>query len=723
MIKKFFPLFLMFMLMAQLTGYANTFPDKNYKRIYLQAEDYFLNENYGAALPLYLQLDSLEKGNANVNFKIGYCYMNFGGYKTLSIPYFEEAIKNTSENYVEYSIKEVRAPQSTYSYLAKAYQLNYKFDEAIAMYERYKQILGADPIFVAEIEDINHDIETCNNAKAMTATPANYTLNNLGKGVNSPYADYSPVMSLDEKTLIFTSRRPDGTGGKKELNGQYFEDIYVSYFENEKWGKARSIGANINTNNNEATVNLSADGQNLLIYKDDKGDGNLYVSEKQDLVWGLPKSLGVNINSTSWETHACFSADNNILYYVSDKPGGIGGRDIYKCLRLPNGDWSPGQNLGPTINTIYDEDGVFIHPNGKEIFFSSKGHNSMGGFDIFSSKIDDENGFWTKPVNMGAPINSPDDDIFFVVSADGKRAYFSSDKKGGYGEKDIYMIDFRENMPEALTLLKGFVTLNGGAPSGGLSNVEIVATDVNTGIVVQNVKPILTTGKYIILLSSGLKGKTYNITCTAEGYQPLSFLMTVPPDSSYQEIERSLKLQFINFESNIVDSVKSNAIVKDEKGEVVTDVYNVVKTIKAIKPEVTQGATPTNASNTGTSAPQIVLGRFLFDSDRSVYRKEFKGEFENLLKVMKEHPEYIVEVSGHTDSIGKADYNLQLSMRRAQAIVKALVRKGIPENHLVVKGYGETIPATPNTFPNGKPDYKGMKLNRRVELKIVQGAH
>lgn len=720
MVKKFLLSFIIFAVVAQVSGYANNFPDKTYKRIYIQAEDYFSNENYGAALQLYLQLDSLQKGNANINFKIGYCYLHFGGYKTRSIPYLEEAIKNTSEDYVEYNIREVRAPQSAYSYLAKAYQLSYRFDEAIVMYEKYKQILGMDPIYIPELSDIDHDIETCKSGKEMMASPANYTINNLGKGVNGPYADYSPVMSLDEKTLIFTSRRPESTGGKKEPNGQYFEDIYVSVFENEKWEKARSIGSNINTSNNEATVNLSADGQNLLIYRDDKGDGNLYLSEKQDLVWGLPKSLGVNINSTNWETHACFSSDNNILYYVSDKTGGYGGRDIYKCLRLPNGEWSPGQNLGETINTMYDEDGVFIHPNGKEIFFSSKGHNSMGGFDIFSSKIDDENGFWAKPVNMGAPINSPDDDIFFVVSADGKRAYFSSDKPGGFGEKDIYMIDFRENMPEALTLLKGFVTLNGAAPSGALSNVEITATDVTSGLIVQNVKPIMSTGKYIILLSSGLKGKTYNIACSAEGYETINFLLTVPPDSSYQEIERSLKLQFINFESTATDSVKSPGVVKDENGAVVVNVYSVVKTKKAGS-DGSSGTSQTNTATVAASASEYGLGHFLFDSDRAMYRREYKVEFEKLLKIMKEHPELIVEVSGHTDSIGKTEYNLHLSERRAQTIVNALVRKGIPEDHLVTKGYGETMPAVPNSLPNGRPDYKGMKLNRRVELKVISG--
>ena len=228
--KSILQLCLTILLSANLTAIAGSLTDGNYKKMYRIAEDNFLNENYIAALSFYLKLDSLQKGNANVNFKIGYCYLNAGGFKTLSIPYFVEAAKNVSKNYNKYSTKEVRAPQSTYSYLARAYQLDYKFDEAIAMYEKYKTMLGTNSNLANEIEDINHDIETCKNGKEMYAHPAHYTVTNLGAAVNSPYPDYSPVVSLEEQTLMFTSRRPEGTGGKKELNGQYFEDIYISYF-------------------------------------------------------------------------------------------------------------------------------------------------------------------------------------------------------------------------------------------------------------------------------------------------------------------------------------------------------------------------------------------------------------------------------------------------------------------------------------------------------------
>ena len=795
MIRKILQLFLILIIVAHETVSARSLPT-SYKKIYRLAEIYFLNENYITALPLYLKLDSMKNNNANVNFKIGYCYLNSSGFKTLSIPYFEKASNSVSEDYVEYSIKEKRAPQSTYSYLAKAYQLDYKFDDAIATYKIYKGILGTNPNFSAEVADIDHDIETCKNAKQMVETPTRYRVTNLGEGINSPYADYSPVVSLDEKTLIFTSRRPDGTGGKKELNGQYFEDIYVSNYENDSWGKAISIGPNINTDKNEATVNLSADGQNLLIYEDVNG-GDIYLSEKWKGLWGLPKPLDEKINSPYWETHACFNTDNSILYFVSDRPGGFGGRDIYKCLRLPNGLWSSPQNLGANINSIYDEDGVFVHPNGKEIYWSSKGHNTMGGFDIFSSKIDDENGFWSAPVNMGYPINSPDDDVFFVVTADGKRAYFSSDKKGGYGEKDIYRIDFRDNMPEALTLLKGIVTLNKDAPSGALGTVEIIVTDVNSGIVVQTVKPNLSTGKYLLLLSSGTKGKTFNINYTAESCKdPINLSMTVDPDSSFQEINRSVKLQIFNYDNFSIDTLDKSIITEEAKGipgifdlgtpNIANDnkidtlissksianldsvpsleVSNIINTSKSEMLNSSKSiANIDSVTNLKTSkvnkldklnnsldlgsdtslkeltivkvikrddlyspetkfeiGTKIDLGQFLYDSGNPIYLNVFEEEFNELFKLMKTHPELTIEISGHTDSSGTVENNLKLSKIRSQSIVDALVKKGIPKNHLVSKGYGSTKPIASNTLPNGKPNQIGMKLNRRVELRIIK---
>lgn len=510
-------------------------PDGDYKRMYADAEIYFTNENYTAALPLYLKLDSI-KGNANLKFKIGFCYLNAATYKTKSIPYFEEAIKDIAKKYEEGEINEKQAPLSTSYYLAKAYHLHYDFDKAIEMYERYKTELGTDPKLAKDVAEIDHDIETCRFGKELIKDPKKVIVTNLGEGVNSPYPDYSPVVSLDEQTIIFTTRRPGGYSDVKEPNGMYFEDIFTSdlNFNDDVWQKAKSIGSNINTGGHEATVNLSADGLKLLIYRDNNGNGNLFLSEFKNKEWTVPEYIGAPINTSSWESHACFSADNRILYFVSDRPGGLGGRDIYKCLRLPNGEWGPAQNLGPTINTPYDEDGVFIHPDGKQIFFSSKGHKSMGGFDIFSSIINDENGNWSEPLNIGYPINTPDDDVFYITTADGKRAFFTSDKEGGFGEKDIYMISYPDLEPRNITILVGKIINN---TTEDISNNHIAIVNTKTNDTLQILNANGTTGKFGTNLPVGNDYKTIYVVNNKEIF---SEVLNVPKGKGYQVIKREI---------------------------------------------------------------------------------------------------------------------------------------------------------------------------------------
>src|SRR6218665_1392167 len=512
---------------------ANPLPDKDYKRMYADAEVFFTNENYNAALDLYLQLDSM-KSNANLKFKIGFCYLNAATYKTKAIPYLEEAVKHIANRYEEGEINEKQAPLSSIYYLAKAYHLHYDFDKAIEMYQKYKQELGTDPKFAKEIADIDHDIESCSNGKELIKTPKTMTVTNVGDGINNAYPDYSPVVSLDEQPLISTSRRKGGFSDAKELNGQYFEDIFVSEFANGKWGPAKSIGTNLNSAGHEATVNLSADGLKLFVYKDNSGNGNLFLSQFKAKQWSAAEYVDAPINSSSHESYGCFSADNRMIYFVSDRPGGQGGRDIYKCLRLPNGNWGPAQNLGPTINTPYDEDGVFIHPDGKQIFFASKGHKTMGGYDIFSSIINDENGNWSEPVNIGYPVNTPDDDVFYITTADGRRAFFSSDKEGGYGEKDIYMITFPENEPKNITILVGKIINN---TKEDISANKIYLINTKTNDTLQSLTANGVTGKFGTNLPVG---NSYKAVYTVNGKEILSEVIDAPSGMGYQVIKREV---------------------------------------------------------------------------------------------------------------------------------------------------------------------------------------
>ena len=270
----------------------------------------------------------------------------------------------------------------------------------------------------------------------------------------------------------------------------------------------------INTDGHLATVNISADGQTLFVYRDDNGDGNIYTTTKnQDDQWGELVKLGSDINTEYKESHAHVTPDGNVLYFISDrKKGGLGGQDIYFCKKLPTGDWGLAQNAGNILNTPYDEDGIFLHPDGKTIYFSSKGHSSMGGFDIFYSELD-ETGNWGAPINMGYPVNSTDDDVFFVTSTDGKRAYYSSFKQDGFGEKDIYVITLVDAQEKPLTLLTGFLKVAGfdETPESAI----ITVTDNETGNLIGRYVPRKKDGKFSIILNPG---GDYHIEYAAESY-------------------------------------------------------------------------------------------------------------------------------------------------------------------------------------------------------------
>ena len=732
----------------------------SYRDNFIQGNYLILEQNFPLALKYFKDAYRIDSSNANINYKVGICYLESATEKSKALYYLEKAVQNVGHNYNPEDPKEKKAPELAYYSLGVAYRLAYRFNESNNYFNKFKDIVGTRNNELSK--DLDKQIETNFNAIEFLKDTVVVAINNLGDSVNTIYPDYSPVISADESTLIFTSRRLGSTGGEKTENDQFLEDIYVCYKKADgTWTQAKSIGSSINTNGSEANISVSADGQQLFVYRDVNG-GDIYYSNLEGDTWSGLTPLTSSINSPSWETHATQSVDGSTLYFVSNrKEGSFGGRDIWRCVKLPNGQWSQPLNAGPEINTAADEDAPFIHPDGVTLFFSSKGHKNMGGFDIFKS-VKDENGKWTTPQNLRAPINTPDDDIFYVQSADGKRGYFSSVRKDGYGEKDIYMINFETAIVEPLTLLKGFITFDGATK--GLTMVEIMATDMETGLVVQNVKPNATTGKYLLILTPGNEGKTYNISYEAEGYQPANVQITIPPNSSYQELEKELLMQAINLESKTLGTISISGIVRNTEGKPVTGAQIIVKdniTGKLIETYYTSSDSGAyyfvlnrgqnyNLSyeakgylfqSENVNVPKqpeysvltknivlekvqigakIVLNNIFFDSNKATLRKESNLEIEKLLALMKEYPELTVEVAGHTDSKGNDAANLKLSQMRSQAVVTALIKKGIKAKYLVAKGYGETAPVAPNTLPNGKPDLKGMQLNRRVEMKIIE---
>lgn len=525
-------------------------PSGKYSDYFREGSFLLGEENYDVALKNFLEAYKLDSSSANINFNVGFCYLNSSSNRGLAERYLAKATTKITKNYSNDNPSEKAAPPLAIFYYGKALHFNYKFDEAIAQYDLFDKEYAKDK---KTKEDVAYFREQTIYAKELVAVPLNVKIENLGDSINSIYPDYSPVLSADEATLIYTTRRNTSTGGDRTPDGQYYEDIVISYKDqNGIWSSPKSIGQFVNTNGHEGSINLTADGQTLIVFRDDAGNGNIYFSTWDGKDWSSLQSFGSDINSKYWESHACLSADNNTLYFVSDRPGGYGGRDIYRCVKLPNGAWSKATNVGPTINTKYDEDGPFIHPDGVTLIFASNGHKSMGGFDIFFSTIEEDKKF-SEPVNMGYPINTPDDDVFFVSSPDGKRGYFSSAAAGGLGEKDIYTMFIPGAKEKPLALFKGSIV-----PADGTKlpdDLEIVVTNKETGELVGRYRP-KENGTFATILAPN---KNYNFSYQAKGQEFYNEDIFVSNDLAYQEIKKEINLDPVNLLGTI--NPKGKAIV------------------------------------------------------------------------------------------------------------------------------------------------------------------
>jgi outer membrane protein OmpA-like peptidoglycan-associated protein len=741
------------------------FPQKgDYLKAFTEGNFLFLEKNYDMALESYKQAYAIDSTNANINYKVGACYMNLPSKKKKAMPYMEKAITNVNKNYHEDEAGEKAAPRDAYYYYGKALHLSGRFEEAILQFEKYKQFIGGHDR--ERWQEVLRQIETCRNAELLTRNPENIIIKNLGDSINTMYADYGPVINADESVLMYTSRRPGSTGGERGPDNSYYDDIYMSKRRPDGgWAYPTNFLPGLNTNSNEATIGLSADGQKLYIYKDVNG-GDIFYTMLNGGSWSTPVPFGDEINSPSFETHLTISTDSSVMYFSSERPGGLGGVDIYRCTKLPNGHWSKAYLLDTAINTKYNEDAPYLHPDGKKLFFSSEGHNSIGGLDIFYTVIStDENGntVYSTPINLRAPINTPDDDEFYVPTTDGIHAYFSSAREGGYGDQDLYIADLPKAIQvDPLVLLKGVVTFDGlhDRPE----KVDINIFDIEANELVAKCKPNALTGKYLAILNPGPLGKKFLVKYEAVGFQPTSQTVDVLPGSAYQVIEKEVEFEYMNMESKASTTISMGGLITNEDMESIVDVQVVVKdnnTGELIKTYTTSSDVGYyyivldrgKNYNISFEAPgylfqsqnvdipkkdgslhveimksiklehiqkgaKMTLNNIFFDKNKAALRKESMTEMETLYKLLKEHPDMVIEVSGHTDNAGNDAANKKLSLDRAKAVVTYLTKKGIPATQLIAKGYGSSQPVAENKLPNGKPNPEGMQKNRRVEIKI-----
>lgn len=468
------------------------------RNVFLNAESWFLFEEYADALPLYESLLKSDPGNDNLKYKIGICLLNDPYQKDKAIQYLLDASNNINPAWKDNSLKERTAPPDALYYLGNAYLVNELLDRAIESYEEFLEIMDQD---VYDDELVKAQIQSCKNAKRLLKMPVDIDLFLLDSVINTRYPDIHPVISGDGTKLAFVSELP------------FYDGAYYSEKTPDGWSSPRIITQRMGFDADVYPVALSYDGSEMILYYDDDYIGNLYYSRLEDGQWTPATKLGEPISTKYWESHASFSKDGQTLYFTSNRKGTSGGLDIYVSERQPDGKWGPPVNMGTTINTIYNEECPYISEDGQTLYFSSYGHYNMGGYDIFYSRKK-EDGSWAEPVNMGYPINTTDDDLFFQPIENGNAAYYSVYSPRGMGRHDIYYMNiYSADNPRLYSVSGNLRTEDGGIDT---SPLVIYVTDSESGDTLIYTSPT-EEGSFAFQLKQG----NYELHFKGEGYEDL----------------------------------------------------------------------------------------------------------------------------------------------------------------------------------------------------------
>mgnify|MGYP000979603211 FL=1 len=508
------------------------------------ADKYFSNQEYLFARPIYDSLYKKHKSNIYIGYLLGSCSI------------FDPRFQTNSESLIK-AASSIKSKLLDYDYyLGRAYLVNDKFTEAIAQFEAYK----LNPLDKDIKAEVYHQIYICKSAISLDKKGVVAKITNIGAPINTSGSEYTPVFPSNESFMVYTYRGEKSMGGKQilpnkvdEKNGVYFEDIMISYKnERNNWGEPIPIN-NINTNGHDAVVHISHDGQKLFIYRNvGVGSGDIFMSKLDGANWTVPEKIK-GINSNFWEGSVCLFPDEKTICFSSERQGGVGGRDLYYAKLQPDGTWGDVKNFGPEINTKFDEDAPFIHSDGKTLFFSSNGHNTIGGYDIFRSEL--KNGSWTTPYNVGKPVNTSQDDKFYIVSSDGQRGYYSSEKKDGFGQQDIYTVEpGMFGKPTALVLVTGKVTFDNAHVKADI----LVRSKINRKDYSGTFNSNSVNGAYLVNLPSG---NEYEIIYKYQGVTLTKDISTAKIDSFARlEIDAELfsdeyqKLNFAKVDSSAFKS-------------------------------------------------------------------------------------------------------------------------------------------------------------------------
>lgn len=735
-----------------------------------------LQENYFYFAEITVdRLLQINPTSANYNYRKGFIILDSRMDWQMAMPYLLEAVKNVDKNYDMYSSKELSAPQDAYYHLARCYHLDYQFEKAKEYYNKFitesnqkSELMGK-----AKLKLIQVGV-----AEEMVAHPRSAIVENLGPVVNSVYPDYSPVISLDGSSLYYTSRRQwadQSTDDFKDpMLNQYPEDIYLSLLdENEQFQTPVKLEF-CEPKLNEASVTVSSDERRVYTYEDRTGNGDIYFTDYKGNNFEFMRKLNYkDLNTQYWETHCTVTPDGQQMYFVSDRPGGLGGRDIYRTVKLPNGTWSDPINLGPTINTENDEESPFIAVDNKTLYFSSNGKTSMGDFDIYVS-VRDEQLNWSTPINLGYPINSTGDDVFYTTTADGLTGYLTSFRKNGQGEKDIYRIKNDYMGLKNIAVLKGRIKTSDGSkiPESVYATVKCLNCDDTKD---KSIFPRLRDGSFMHglvpcreysisfkydSLSTDIYTETFSTKCQ-EGYEVI-----------YKEVildvkrKRVVPVKKYTLDGIVADKVSAQ-LIKDAKVEIFdpktqkllethsTDVAGLF--ISSLLNDKVMGDTLNYSIKitkqdylTQTFDQQIILGSdtsihlsyllekpaigidlaktldlnpIYFDLDKSNIRPDAKIELDKIVKIMNDNPTIVIELGSHTDCRASKAYNMSLSDRRAKSSAAYIKSKIKNPNRIYGKGYGESkLVNDCGCEGTVKSDCseEEHQANRRTEFRIVK---
>jgi outer membrane protein OmpA-like peptidoglycan-associated protein len=610
---------------------------------------FFEQENYRAAIPYYEKVLAKDPNNAKALFNAGISYMSFDKEKASDYIYKAQKLKPKVSKDVEY-------------WLGRVDHLNYNFDEAVAHFQAYNATLKKND---QRKEELAQWIQHSKNAKVQFNSPKDIFVKNLGPVINSQFSEHSPVISSDDKMLIFTSRGEAVTGASGSVSdkknksvaadGEYYEDIFeATRIDDETWQKPRSLSGVLNGKGHDASIQLFDNDTKMLMYRNDN-NGDIFVTDKSGGDWTAPKPLDGNINSKAYEGDAYITPDGLTIIFATGKYSEDGTLDLYQSTRTSTGsDWGTAKSLGANINTKYDDDSPYMSKDGKTLYFSSRGHNTMGGYDIFKSEYDEAGRKWGPAVNMGYPVNTPDDDSYYRLSPDGSYAYLSSYRIGGYGEKDIYTINYIKN---ANIVGKVFSKQDSTTVIPGVELVFSGKQADNTALSFRDVsKP---DGAYQVAV---LSGRTYQVAVSKDGRNIETQEFAVPVSTNDSTTITK------NFYIAYIDTTSKN---------------------------------PFAAKN------------IYFDTDKYKLRPESITRLNEISQILMSNPGLNMSIEGHCDSRNTDEYNMVLGQNRANAAFNYLKKQGVAETRMTTVSYGERRPAAPNDSP------ENMQLNRRDEFKAI----